>query len=542
MKLLGLAAAGFVALGFGIAAAVGAFGGSSHPHTVTAVAPPSPSPAELAAIRQLALRAAAGMGDPSPTDGVLVPTTRRLAELVDVDTIEPDVPVYFVVVHGEFKADSAPPGVEPPTGTILTLTIDPATNESLDTGLVKAMPDVNAIGEPEPLQLVSTSRRAGEGPEIEAARASDPGLFAIFPRLPGERRCVIPAGGTWMDHRLHGTCQTRVWYPNTHGHGEARVVFRESWGAGRFSSWTMWEELPTTKVLVTKLHGEPAPQLRYAVAGPVDADIELTKHVPCLDGHQRLVGPNALRRFHAVTAVSCTDGLRTNPGEGQWEVLIRRVAVSGVGGLQRYFEQPDQPDLPKNVACVTALVGMLVPVFVDARGDWLAPRTPVDGCGFPSGSVSGQVAPDVRWRVVSTHRIKRLVSAPALASNCPMRWKNAMAGTGWPHDRQGGRLFAVAPKTVHVCVFRTQRHAFTVGSFVRGFALDASKTRRLLAALTRPAPSGSCPHERTYAVVIVTPGSAASVELGGCFRVGRPYPFRTGGADPAVVRAILGAR
>jgi hypothetical protein len=66
------------------------------------------------------------------------------------------------------------------------------------------------------------------------------------------------------ESKVAGICRTRVWYPNTHGRGEARVLFRETWGAGRFSSWTMWEELPMRKVLVTKLHGEPAPQLRYA--------------------------------------------------------------------------------------------------------------------------------------------------------------------------------------------------------------------------------------------------------------------------------------
>src|SRR4051812_39237061 len=101
MRVLGLAALALAALTFGIAVAAGAFQQGSN--VVKAVVPPSPAPAELAAIQQLVLRAAARMGDPSPTDGVLVPTTRRLAELVDVDTAEPDTPVYFVLVHGRFS-------------------------------------------------------------------------------------------------------------------------------------------------------------------------------------------------------------------------------------------------------------------------------------------------------------------------------------------------------------------------------------------------------------------------------------------------------
>jgi hypothetical protein len=104
--------------------------------------------------------------------------------------------------------------------------------------------------------------------EISSARASDPSLFAIFPTQSATARCAIPVSEGMQDSRLEGTCRTRVWYPDTHGHGEARVVFRESWGSSRFSSWTLWEELPTLKVLATTLHGKPAPQLRYAATGP----------------------------------------------------------------------------------------------------------------------------------------------------------------------------------------------------------------------------------------------------------------------------------
>jgi len=141
MRWLGLGAAAVAAVTIGVAAAAGAFGGGSQ-GGLGGEAPPPPGAPELASIRQLVLQAAARMGDEAPTDGVLVPTTRRLAELVDVDTAEPDTPVYFALVHGEFTDYGArlPKGAKPPTGTILTLTIDPGTNQSLDTGLVGAMP------------------------------------------------------------------------------------------------------------------------------------------------------------------------------------------------------------------------------------------------------------------------------------------------------------------------------------------------------------------------------------------------------------------
>ena len=425
MRWLGLGAAAVAAVTIGVAAAAGAFGGGSQ-GGLGGEAPPPPGAAELASVRQLVLQAAARMGDGAPTDGVLVPTTRRLAELVDVDTAEPDTPVYFALVHGEFTDYGArlPKGAKPPTGTILTLTIDPGTNQSLDTGLVGAMPDLNAMGEPEPLPL----------------------------------------------------------------------------------------------------GGDPA---------------HLSKKAPCAGRHQRPAGPDAVRRFDAVTAVSCVERIRTYPGHGRWWVRIRRVAVNSVSAVQRYFEQPNKPALPKGGFCDDVLHFVLVPTFVDGSGNWLVPRVPVDGCGEPL-SGHGRLARAVHWRVVSVHKERLLVSAAALAAGCAMEIKNEAAGAaGRLGPRPGGPVFAVAPRTVHVCIYRTG-DAFQVGRFVRGFRLDASRTRRLLGALTGAAPTGSCPEQRLFATVAAS--VAAEVELGGCRRVSLPGLGGLGSADPAAVRAILQTR
>lgn len=416
MRLLVLAAAILVAAGFGSAYAAGAFGGDAR-RPAAGVAPPQPDEAQLAAIRQLVLDAAAKRGDPTPTDGILIPTTRRLAELVDVDTAEADIPVYFVLVHGDFEG-----------GTSLMLTIDPTTNESLGTGLVGAMPDLNAIGTPEPLSL----------------------------------------------------------------------------GAGPGS--------------------------------------DLTKNVPCDDGHHRLVGPETLRRFKAVTAVSCIGGTRTYAGQGQWSVRIRRVATSSVAGLQRYFEQPSRHSLPKGGGCLDVAQFIFVPTFVDGSGRWIVPRTPVNACGPLPGN--RRAARHVHWRVVSVRRVKLMISAAALKAHCAMGIKDLPAGGIGPLNRtSGGPLFKTAPKTVQACIYRTPPNDFEVGDFVRGFSLDAVQTDRLLGAMTRTAPSGSCSAVRTFAVIHANPELWAEVELGGCFRVGRTYPdYGLGGADPSVVRALLGSR
>jgi hypothetical protein len=103
--------------------------------------------------------------------------------------------------------------------------------------------------------------------EIRAARRSDAQLFSIFPRRPRAQRCAIPLIEGLRESHLGGTCRTSVPHPVTHGpYAEAFVTFRESW-RGRYSSWALIVRLPAGKVVATQLHGEPAPQLRYATDG-----------------------------------------------------------------------------------------------------------------------------------------------------------------------------------------------------------------------------------------------------------------------------------
>ena len=271
-------------------------------------------------------------------------------------------------------------------------------------------------------------------------------------------------------------------------------------------------------------------------------DLRLAKNVHCRGAHSHLVGPKVFSRFHAVTAVLCTQGFRIYPGQGQWEVIVRKVAVRGVPAWQRYFEQPSEPNRPKNGFCAANLVSLLVPVFVDRQGRTLVPRTPVDRCGHPLGLPKGEKPTRLRWHVVRVHRVRQLVTAAAVAANCPMRIGNTVAWAGPPHDtRPGTPLFDRTPGTVRVCVYRTPADNFAVGRFVRGFRLGPARTRRLLRALNGPGPALGCPKQRNFAAVGGGSRSGAVVELGGCYRVERPD--RTAGtAKPAVVRAILDKR
>ena len=288
---------------------------------------------------------------------------------------------------------------------------------------------------------------------------------------------------------------------------------------------------PAAGALADGSHARPSPR----------TDLQLARNARCRGLNTHLVGPKVFSRFHAVTAVLCTEGVRTYPGQGQWEVKVRKVALSGVPAWQRYFEQPDEPNSPpKNALCSLVAIVIPVPTFVDARGRALVPRTPVDRCGHPVAWPNGEKSPRVRWHVVWVHRIRQLVTAAALAAHCPMRVGNTVAWAGPPRDSSGGRLFSRAPRTVRVCVYRTPATNFATGNFVRGFRLDATRTRRLLGALTGPGPRRGCPKQRTFAGLGGGPRfPATTVELGGCWRVERPDRL-AGTANRAVAREILG--
>lgn len=101
--------------------------------------------------------------------------------------------------------------------------------------------------------------------EIRAARRTDPTLLSIFPGYVGTIRCRIPNGAGLVSHPLHGACTTRVRRPAPH---EVDVVFRETWGR-HTSAWTIVEQLPGPKVQATRLSGETAPQMRYAMTDGV---------------------------------------------------------------------------------------------------------------------------------------------------------------------------------------------------------------------------------------------------------------------------------
>ncbi len=123
-------------------------GGKALPH----IAPPTAE--RIQALRQDVLSLAAENGDPSPTDGAVVASTRSAAiDLIAPGTVvDSDPPVYLAIANGKFTAEgSAPPNAEAPTGSVLVAVYDAKTGALLDWGLLQTAPDLAELGEVQPL-------------------------------------------------------------------------------------------------------------------------------------------------------------------------------------------------------------------------------------------------------------------------------------------------------------------------------------------------------------------------------------------------------
>jgi hypothetical protein len=284
----------------------------------------------------------------------------------------------------------------------------------------------------------------------------------------------------------------------------------------------------------------PAPTTGRPAASPEASVVALTRRVPCPERAGPATGRSRTAPFHAVTAVSCDRADRIIRG-ARWEVEVRGVAVSGIPRLVRALRLPSERR--SGTTTCTANIELAPSIaLVDARGRYLVPRVPVDACDHPLQAV--MLAFDaVGWREVSARPVRRQASRQAVAAGCDMKAKNLLdvyAGLGAQRSGSG----PVAPslrRPTHVCVFRVTRADREVGSFVRGFALRPDASRRLLGALTGPAPGGECPPVRVFAFVTIDGGPYVQVELGGCWRVERSYPREgVGTADPAVAAAVLG--
>jgi hypothetical protein len=107
------------------------------------------SDAELAA---LARKTAGDNGEDAPEAVALRTTSRAALAVTDpaVTTADDDVPVDLVVMEGDFVARYAKlmQGAPLPTGTVLTMTVDPRTGDMLGYSVGRRVPNLSTLGRP----------------------------------------------------------------------------------------------------------------------------------------------------------------------------------------------------------------------------------------------------------------------------------------------------------------------------------------------------------------------------------------------------------
>lgn len=271
------------------------------------------------------------------------------------------------------------------------------------------------------------------------------------------------------------------------------------------------------------------------VARSVSDLVALTAKVPC-QSTAKPASRAELRRFRAVTAVQCVEDLRELPGQGQWAVEVRQVATGRVAALAAAYDRPDEPQTTQ--MCLLSLTVTPAVTLVDATGHALLPTTPRDGCGQPQRQII-QAYDRVTWHEVSSRKVRQVVSPGAEAAGCPQQVKDLVRLPGL-RTSPGGPVFAQPPSVVRVCVYRVPAGELYSGDFERGSMLSAAASRALLGAMTGAGPSATCAPQPEFAAVMTKAGTWVSVELGGCWRVGRSAPqYGIGSADASVVRAIV---
>lgn len=271
----------------------------------------------------------------------------------------------------------------------------------------------------------------------------------------------------------------------------------------------------------------------------------LVERTPCPPPKHSPVATRAeLAAFPAVAAVTCRYDERTYPHDGQWSVLIKKASATSVEELKRAFERPDVPAPGHDVACTDVLIRGAPVLFVNAAGDYVVPRYPIDHtCEHPLPATLHAVDRQP-WKAISTTRLQQERTPAELAAGCADRIKNVVAldvrfGTD---SSAGGPVFAFHPHvSLTACIYRVSAHDTEVGNFVRGLHLYGRQSAELRQALTGPGPAGqTCPAQDTFAAISTRGGDTVYLELGGCWRLERDEAHVTlGTADPAIVSRLL---
>jgi len=107
-------------------------------------------------VDEIATSVATSLGDPTPATAVSILTTSQAAvSAASGGIVDSDQPVYLAVLTGSFVDNHAyvPPESDAPTGSVVTITVDAATQEILDLSVGDHQVDLSSLGAPATLDL-----------------------------------------------------------------------------------------------------------------------------------------------------------------------------------------------------------------------------------------------------------------------------------------------------------------------------------------------------------------------------------------------------
>jgi len=268
------------------------------------------------------------------------------------------------------------------------------------------------------------------------------------------------------------------------------------------------------------------------------------RDAPCRDVNRsdNIARPEAIADFGTTAMINCVQTVRSYPGDGEWSVLIRQVAMTGLADVVAALQRPDEPPASPETYCDLVGHGPL-PVLLANGADYLHPRLPETSCGDPQAEVMAALKA-VEWRTVSLTRIEQVRTPESIDSDCEMRWKNELGlEADYLDTSDGGPVFVGRDPggAIKVCLYHVVSDP-DAGEFSRAVRLSGGEADELVDALTGAGPTGTCAPPSDFAVLHAA-GRNLNVEIGGCWRVLRHDASQAvGSADGAALERLLSLR
>jgi hypothetical protein len=223
--------------------------------------------------------------------------------------------------------------------------------------------------------------------------------------------------------------------------------------------------------------------------------------------------------FAPVAAVLCRTGPQRRPGGGEDWVAVEERA-GDVAALVAALRLPDEERT--DGICTSDLVRPPWLVLLDARGRWIRPGVPVDGCGKPRREFRAAVE-QLRTDRVSSRVLREIESDRAAAAGCSQVWADMV----WVAGRYGKNgvpgALAAGDAEVRVCVYRVpaseRGSSKPAGQFESGRTLTAGTWAAVRRELAATAAAGACTTPAGRFAVAHTPAGLIYVEADGCQRV-----------------------